>query len=52
MLRREAGRLRAEIAAAQAALELVEGGLACPHEDVAQCPHYQRLVTKAVPPQR
>ena len=28
----------------QAALNLIEGGLTCQHEDITECPHYQALV--------
>lgn len=50
ILRREAEELRSRIAAAQASLELIEGGLNCRHEDVTQCPNYQRLVAERIAP--
>ncbi|MFF4272380.1 MerR family DNA-binding protein [Streptomyces sp. NPDC001536] len=49
VLRREAADLRARIAAAQAALEMIEVGANCPHEDLLQCPHFRRgLARQAV----
>lgn len=49
VLRREAEDLRARISAAQAALEMLEGGANCPHEDLLQCPAFQRgLARQAV----
>ncbi|MFE4997396.1 hypothetical protein ACFRH4_39905 [Streptomyces mirabilis] len=38
--------LRSRIAAAQASLELIEGGLNCVYEDVTQCPNYRRLIAE------
>ncbi|MFC0058006.1 MerR family transcriptional regulator [Streptomyces actinomycinicus] len=38
--------LRSRIAAAQASLELIEGGLHCEYEDVTQCPNYRRLIAE------
>ncbi|MET7897605.1 MerR family transcriptional regulator [Streptomyces mirabilis] len=38
--------LRSRIAAAQASLELIEGGLNCEYEDVTQCPNYRRLIAE------
>jgi MerR family copper efflux transcriptional regulator len=49
VLRREAAELRARIAAARAALEMLEGGANCPHEDLLQCPTFRRgLARQAV----
>lgn len=48
ILHREAKDLRSKIAAAQAALEFIEGGLHCAHEDVTRCPNYERLVGERV----
>ncbi|WCN07207.1 MerR family transcriptional regulator [Streptomyces sp. M92] len=48
VLRAEAEELRSRIAAAQVSLELIEGGLNCAHEDVTQCPNYQRLIAERV----
>ncbi|MET8766781.1 MerR family transcriptional regulator [Streptomyces sp. NPDC004658] len=42
ILRPAAEELRSTIAAAQASLELIEGGLSCEYEDVTQCPNYRR----------
>ncbi|MEU9456256.1 MerR family transcriptional regulator [Streptomyces sp. NPDC048277] len=42
--------LRSTIAAAQASLGLIEGGLNCEHEDVTQCPNYQRLIAERTGP--
>ncbi|MEU6111446.1 MerR family transcriptional regulator [Streptomyces albidoflavus] len=42
LLRPAADALRSRIAAAQAALELVESGLGCAYEDVTDCPVYRR----------
>ncbi|MEU8756689.1 MerR family transcriptional regulator [Streptomyces chartreusis] len=44
ILRPAAEELRARIAAAQASLALIEGGLNCDYEEVTQCPNYQRLI--------
>ncbi len=46
ILRPAADELRARIAAAQASLELIEGGLNCEHEDVTRCPGYRRLIAE------
>ncbi|WP_418961571.1 MerR family transcriptional regulator [Streptomyces tritici] len=46
ILRPVAEELRARIAAAQASLELIEGGMNCAHEDVTQCPNYGRLIAE------
>ena len=35
-------RLRARIARAQAALDMIEGD--CPHDDIMTCPHFQGLL--------
>ncbi|MFE0417746.1 MerR family transcriptional regulator [Streptomyces tendae] len=48
ILRPAAEELRSTIAAAQASLELIEGGLNCEFEDVTQCPNYRRLITERV----
>ncbi|MCX5165571.1 MerR family transcriptional regulator [Streptomyces sp. NBC_00264] len=42
--------LRLRIAAAQASLELIEGGLNCEYEDVTQCPNYRRLIAERADP--
>lgn len=46
ILRPAAEELRLRIAAAQASLELIEGGLNCEYEDVTQCPNYRRLIAE------
>jgi MerR family transcriptional regulator, copper efflux regulator len=33
----------------RAALNLIEGGLDCGHEDITECPHYQSLVADRMP---
>jgi MerR family transcriptional regulator, copper efflux regulator len=42
--RRHRDELVRRIAEMRAALNLIEGGLACGYEDITQCPHYQSLV--------
>ncbi len=42
--RRHRDELLRRIAEMQAALNLIEGGLTCQHEDITECPHYQALV--------
>lgn len=37
--------LVARIAGAQAALEMLEGGMECRHDDIMNCPHFQGLLT-------
>jgi len=44
MAARQRDRLRARIARAQAALELLEGD--CPHDDLMTCPHFQTLLDR------
>jgi MerR family copper efflux transcriptional regulator len=46
--RRHRDELLGRIAEMQAALNLIEGGLACGYEDITECPHYQSLVTAAL----
>jgi MerR family transcriptional regulator, copper efflux regulator len=36
--------LLARIAGAQAALDMLEGGMTCPHDDIMTCPHFQGLL--------
>lgn len=48
ILHREAEQLRARIAAAQASLELIEGGLNCTHQDITRCPNYRRRVADRI----
>jgi len=56
ILREQRDELRRRIAAAQAALELIDGAMSCRHEDFTQCPHYRQLVTERIggeaPPHR
>ncbi|MET9357020.1 MerR family transcriptional regulator [Streptomyces sp. NPDC006617] len=51
ILRPAAEELRSTIAAAQASLELIEGGLNCGYGDVTQCPNYRRLIAERVGPE-
>ncbi|MGW3962761.1 MerR family transcriptional regulator [Amycolatopsis sp. NPDC005003] len=44
MAARQRDRLRARIARAQAALELLEGD--CPHDDLMTCPHFRGLLDR------
>ncbi|HET6710130.1 MerR family transcriptional regulator [Amycolatopsis sp.] len=44
MAARQRERLRARIARAQAALELLEGD--CPHDDLMTCPHFRTLLDR------
>ncbi|MFJ7423858.1 MerR family transcriptional regulator [Streptomyces uncialis] len=46
VLRPVAEELRSGIAAAQASLELIEGGLNCEYENVTRCPNYRRLIAE------
>ncbi|MFF3841419.1 MerR family transcriptional regulator [Streptomyces sp. NPDC001930] len=50
ILRPAAEELRSRIAAAQASLELIEGGLNCEHEDVTRCPSHRRRIAERVGP--
>jgi MerR family copper efflux transcriptional regulator len=43
-------RLLARIARAQAALDMLEGGLECPHDDIMACPHFQGLLAGRLQP--
>ncbi|NKY52453.1 MerR family transcriptional regulator [Nocardia vermiculata] len=38
-------KLLARIARAQAALDMLEGGLECTHDDITTCPHFRGLLT-------
>ena len=42
--RRHRDELLRRIAEMRAALDLIEGGLTCNYEDIAECPNYQSLV--------
>ncbi|MFI6347761.1 MerR family transcriptional regulator [Streptomyces sp. NPDC050560] len=48
ILRREAGRLRARIAAERASLKFIESGLNCSYEDQTRCPNRGRLVAERI----
>ncbi|WP_246268044.1 MerR family transcriptional regulator [Acrocarpospora macrocephala] len=42
--------LLARIARARAALDMLEGGLECPHDDIMTCPHFQGLLADRLQP--
>jgi MerR family transcriptional regulator, copper efflux regulator len=42
--------LLVRIARAQAALDMLEGGLECPHDDIMGCPHFQELLGDRLEP--
>lgn len=42
-------KLLAQIAKAQAALDMIEGG-PCPHDDIMTCPHFQGLLADRLQP--
>jgi MerR family copper efflux transcriptional regulator len=44
LMGRHRDRLQARIASAQAALDMLEGGMECPHDDIMTCPHFQGLL--------
>ncbi|MEU8082283.1 MerR family transcriptional regulator [Micromonospora sp. NPDC049101] len=48
VLRRNHGALRARMAALRSALNLVEAGLNCSHEDIATCPNYRGQLAELV----
>jgi len=52
VLRRNRRALQARMAALRSALDLVEAGLNCSHEDIATCPNYQARVAELVEVQR
>ncbi|MCO1653755.1 MerR family transcriptional regulator [Pseudonocardia humida] len=45
-------RLLERIARARAALDMLEGGLECPHDDLMACPHFQGLLADRLRPPR
>jgi MerR family copper efflux transcriptional regulator len=47
---RDRKRLLARIALAQAALDMLEGGQECPHDDIMTCPHFQGLLADRLQP--
>ena len=48
VLRRHHGVLQARMTALRSALDLLEAGLNCTHEDIVTCPNYQARVTELV----
>lgn len=48
VLRRSHGALQARIAALRSALDLLEAGLNCSHEDVSTCPNYRSQLVELV----
>jgi MerR family copper efflux transcriptional regulator len=50
VMARHRDRLLARIARAQAALDMLEGGLECPHDDIMTCPHFQGLLADRLQP--
>ena len=51
VLARHRESLLARIAWAQAALDMLEGGQECPHDDIMTCPHFQGLLVDRLPPE-
>ncbi|GAB3873948.1 hypothetical protein GCM10029964_015110 [Kibdelosporangium lantanae] len=51
VLRRNRDELKARMAALRAALDLLEAGLNCPHEDIVTCPNYRAGLTNLIHPQ-
>ncbi|WP_211269082.1 MerR family transcriptional regulator [Saccharothrix syringae] len=49
VLRRNQRALRARMAALRSALDLVEAGLNCSHEDITTCPNYRAHVAELMP---
>lgn len=48
VLRRNHGALQARMAALRSALDLLEAGLNCSHEDVSTCPNYRSQLAELV----
>lgn len=48
VLRRNQRALQARMAALRSALDLVEAGLNCPHEDIVTCPNYRAGLAELV----
>jgi DNA-binding transcriptional MerR regulator len=48
VLRRNHRALQARIAALRSALDLLDAGLNCPHEDITTCPNYRANLTDLV----
>lgn len=49
LMARHRERLLTRIARAQAALDMLEGGLECPHDDIMTCPHFRGLLADRLP---
>jgi hypothetical protein len=50
VMARHRERLLARIARAQAALDMLEGGLECQYDDIMTCPHFRGLLTDRLQP--
>ena len=50
VMARHRERLLARIARARAALDMLEGGLECPHDDIMTCSHFQGLLAHRLGP--
>lgn len=50
VMARHRERLLARIAQAQAALDMLEGGLECPHDDIMTCPTFQGFLADRLQP--
>jgi DNA-binding transcriptional MerR regulator len=50
VMARHRERLLERIARARAALDMLDGGLECPHEDIMACPHFQGLLADRLRP--
>ncbi|WP_442930270.1 MerR family DNA-binding protein [Micromonospora sp. LH3U1] len=48
VLRRNHGALQARMAALRSALDLLEAGLNCSHEDISTCPNYRTKLAELV----
>lgn len=48
VLRRNHGALQARMAALRSALDLLEAGLSCSHEDISTCPNYRTHLAELV----
>ncbi|WP_245740071.1 MerR family transcriptional regulator [Nonomuraea maritima] len=50
VMARHREKLLERIAQARAALDMLEGGLECPHDDVMTCPHFQGVLADRLQP--
>lgn len=50
LMARHREKLLVRIARAQAALDMIEGGLECPHDDIMTCPYFQGLLDARLQP--